>query len=560
MPNFCLVPQLAEKFKKDILEGRIDPIKLSEMTSQERHAFFSDNLGEHNASPVNALFESKLLLKNQQQGYVTWAKKLTGISKEAQRDIISQIQRMDKVLNPAEEAKFLEELAAKRLGTHITYEEAQKISELSKRIKDTKGIGDRMDYGRSAVELRNYIDELKNNSNKFSLSDIKKNPLESLGKGAKSLADNTKAIKASMDNSAIFRQGWKTLWTNPTIWSKNALKSFKDIIQTFGKDEVMNELNADIVSRPNYDLMKKAKLDVGVLEEAFPTTLPEKIPVLGKFYKASENAYTAFVRRTRADVFDKYIEIAKKSGVELNDKELQSIGKLVNSLTGRGSFSPKYEKAVDVGNTVFFSPRFVKSQIDVLTQPFTGAGGSSFVRKQAAINLVKIIAGTAGVLTVANAVAPGSVEKDPRSSDFGKIKVGNTRFDVTGGQGSLITLAARLISNSTKSTTSGKVTPLNQKDKKGNPAYGAQTKEDVIVNFIEGKFSPLLGVVRDLAKGQDFSGNKMTIKNTLNNLLTPIPITTAIDSYKTPDSANLLLSLIADGLGISVNSYAPPKK
>jgi hypothetical protein len=84
----------------------------------------------------------------------------------------------------------------------------------------------------------------------------------------------------------------------------------------------MKELNADIVSRPNYGLMKKAGLKVyDVNEEAFPTSLPEKIPVLGRFYRATEHAYTAFVQKTRADVFDKYIDIARKSGVNLNDPQ-----------------------------------------------------------------------------------------------------------------------------------------------------------------------------------------------------------------------------------------------
>jgi hypothetical protein len=130
MPNFCLVPKLADEFKQDILSGKINPETLAAVTSAERHAFFADSLGEHNAGPVNTLFESKLLLKNKQAGMINWAKRVLGENTPAGRDVISKIQRMDKILSPAEESAFLEDLATQRLGAHVTFAEAQKITEL----------------------------------------------------------------------------------------------------------------------------------------------------------------------------------------------------------------------------------------------------------------------------------------------------------------------------------------------------------------------------------------------------------------------------------------------
>jgi hypothetical protein len=554
---FCLVPKVAEDFKQKIIDGTIDPAALSEMSSADRRAFFTTHLGESNAEPVNALFESKLLLKNQQAGMINWAKKMMGDNPTAQRDIISKIQRLDKVLQPENQQAFLEDLVAQRLGTHVSYEEAAKITELTKAVQDTKGVGNRMDYGRAVVALNDYVNQIKLEANKFSLAEFKKNPLGSVGKGLSEVAGNAKAIKASMDNSAIFRQGWKTLWTNPGIWANNALQSFANIIKTFGKDQVMSELHADIVSRPTYDMMKTAKLAVANLEEAYPTTLPEKIPLFGKLYKASENAFTAFVQKTRADVFDKYIKVAQKTGVELSEAELKSIGKLVNSLTGRGNLGA-LEPVANVINNVFFSPRMLKSHIDTLTQPFTGAGGSNFVRKTAAFNLLKIIMGTAAVLGVAKLIKKDSVELDPRSADFGKIKIGNTRFDVTGGMDSVATLAARVLTLSSKSTATGQVNKLNATDKTGKPKFGAQTGTDVVYNFFENKLSPVSSVIKDLLKGQTFASGKPTIKNEAANLLVPLPITTAIELYQTPGSANKLLGIIADALGFNVNSYAPP--
>ncbi len=46
MAGFCLIKPLADKFKQALVSGKVDPAKLSQMTSEERHAFFTDLLGE----------------------------------------------------------------------------------------------------------------------------------------------------------------------------------------------------------------------------------------------------------------------------------------------------------------------------------------------------------------------------------------------------------------------------------------------------------------------------------------------------------------------------------
>lgn len=556
MANWCLPTHLTDKFKSSILSGKIDPVRLAEMSSAERRALFEKELGPENAESINTEFERKLLLKNRQQGYVNWARKVLGENTPAGRDVISKIQRMGNVLSPADEKAFLADLAAHRMGTRVSFDEAQKIAELSKKVTDSENAfdaqGKRPEYGRAVVQLRNYVSGLKNQANKFTLRDLK-NPLKAGGQVIERTASFSKAIKASMDNSAIFRQGWKTLWTNPLIWQKNARQSFVDLVRQFGGKPVLDEVDADIISRPNFDLMKKAKLDIGALEEQFPTTLPEKVPVLGRAYKASEAAYTGFVRRMRADVFDKMIDVAKRSDVELTPEQLQGIGKMVNSLTGRGNLG-RLEPAANAVNSLFFSPRFLKSQIDLLTQPITGAGGGNFVRKQAALNLLKVISGTAAVLATAKAIKPDSVETDPRSADFGKIKVGNTRFEMTGGAASLVTLATRLAMNSTKSSVSGKVRPLNEQ-KGGKAVYGAPTKKDVVYNFFENKLSPAASVVLDLMKGETRQGGPPTVGSEARALFEPLPVTNAIELANDPKSAPMLLGIIADALGISTNTY-----
>lgn len=546
---FCLPPKEADEFKHVLISGEIDPLKLAEMTSAERHAFFAERFGEATAGPMNTLLESKLLLKNQQAGMINWAKRMMGQNKVAQRDVISRVQNMKEILTPADEDAFLEDLASSRLGTRVSYEEAQTIADLSSKVSEAKAAmengGDRMEYGRAAIALKNQVEDMTRQANGMTWQDAKSNPGKAAGYVLNQVASNAKALKASLDDSAIFRQGWKVLFTHPEIWQRNARQSFVDFVKAFGSDRVMNEVNADIVSRPTYDLMREAKLAVvGLNEESFPTSLPEKIPGIGRFYRASEHAYNGFVQKTRADVFDKYVDIARKSDIPLDKAQLESIGKLVNSLTGRGNLGA-IEPIANVVNNVFFSPRFLKSNIDTLLLHPTDTM-TSFARKQAAINLLKIVGGTAAIISIAKALDPDSVEMDPRSADFGKIRVGDTRFDVSGGMSSIVTLAAREATQSSKSSTTGTVYPLNA---------GGRTGADVLYNFFENKLSPAASVAKDILKGKTSQGDEPTVGNEAVNLLVPMGITNYMELRDNPDSANILAAMIADALGIATNTY-----
>lgn len=571
MATFCLLPKIADQFIAKIKSGDLDPAKLADMSSKERRDVFESVVGKENATQVNQLFESKLLLKNQQQGIINWAKQVAGLKPEALKDITSRVNRMTELLNPTEEKAFLKDLAAHKLGTTVTMGEAAKISELAKETADKKeaidrgsadGSNSRLDYGRSLVELQDYTSDLKNDAKKLTLKE-RLQP-KNYGENLTDLGGLTKSLKASLDLSAIFRQGAKLFFTDNGIWRKNSLDAFKNFAKSVGGKEVMNEVRADVLSRENNlnGLYKKEGLAVGTTEEQFPTSIQEKTPILGRLFKASEDAFTAFQYKTRADVFDNYVKIAEKSGADI-----QGIGKVANSLTGRGTFGQRGESAASAVNNLVFSPRLLKSHVDLLTAHAFDANIGSFARKQAAINMVKVIGGMAGIMAIANAVNPGSAEKDPRSSDFGKIKVGDTRFDYTGGMASMATLASRLFpllagqKSYSKSTSTGKLNEINAKDKKGNPLYGGTTGLDVLYDFGTNKVSPLFGtLVIDQLRGHDFDGNPNTLVNKAKNLFEPLPINTWEQLKNNPNSANIIASMIADGLGISTNTYAPPKK
>lgn len=565
MPKICLPNNLANRFRQALKSGEINPEQLSTISSKERNEFFKNLVGEEYATMTNALFESKLLLKNQQQGLITWAKTVAGLKPEVKKALLDKVERMQNVLTPENEEAFLNDLVNTKLGVTVTDKEAGDISRLAKEATDARtkmeasprrGIDGKptpqeLEYGIRTVELNNYVNDLKIKGERVSPLDLLFNPK----KAVMEVGGITKSLKSSIDISATLRQGIKTVFSNPVQFAKNAPKQFGDIIRTFQGKEAMDLLNAEIISDPMYELMKKSKLAVGAIEEAFPTRSPEMVPILGKFFKASDAAYSGFLHRMRVDLFKKYIRLAESQGVNINSpKEIESIAKMVNALTGRGHLGGA-ESAANVLNVTMFSPRNLKSHIDVLTAHQFQPGVTPFVRKQAALNLVKTLAGIGGLLATANVLWPGSVEKDSRSADFSKIRIGNTRFDVAGGMGSLVTLVSRLAplllgqKPITKSTKTGKVTELN------SGKFGSQTGKDVLFQFMENKASPLFAELLDRLQGETFDGEEPNYKTTLKNLLVPLSVANVWETKDEADRANLLIIMIMDALGIGTNTY-----
>ena len=362
----------------------------------------------------------------------------------------------------------------------------------------------------------------------------------------------TKSLKATLDMSALLRQGWRVALTNPTIWGKNAARSFKDVWDTFGGKEVMDAVHAEMLSSPYYEQMKTAKLAVKHAEEEFPSTFLTKIPGAGRVFKAAEDSFTAFQYRNRIHVFEKMLDVAKASGVDItNTAQLRSIGKMVNSLTGRGHLGNRLEPVADVMNNVFFSARKLKGDLDFLTGHNLSLETTAFVRKQAAINLAKVIAGTATVLAIANLVDDKSVNFDPRSSDYGKIKAGNTRFDVTGGAAPILTLAARLVSGSAVSAQ-GKTLALD------GEGWGTSTRLDAVGRFLRNKLSPVSGVGVGMIDGMEkFDGSPVTWKTVARDLLVPMSIdnfaTLMNDTKATP--AIVTAGVVGDFFGIGAHTY-----
>lgn len=511
---FCLTPQAIKMMKDKFLSGEITPEKLNNAKSSEERRAMLSFLGADTALKVNELIESKLLLKNQQKGLITAAKHLFGEKTPAARDAVSSILRMGKFLHPEDKNKFMSDLAAKRLGTKVSQDQAEKIFNAAKIANDARsaipktspnGSPERVAFGNALVSFKDYMKQVRQEDHKIPLKDLITDPLEMFTR----LSGLSKSLVANLNIHYFGRQGWRTLFDRPSVWLNGFGKTFGDIASELKGMDAMAPIKAEIWSRENAlnGLYTIHKVDIGLdSEEAFPEHLPGKIPLIGKLFKASESSFNGAALRLRADTFDALVKEAKEKGVDVTDPKT-NLGTLANSITARGQVNLPGKVGRFI-NASMFSPKYLKSELDalgalpsyVLNKVGLGKGDKAgeFARAKNAQNVIKTVAGVATIMTIAKLLDPDSVKDiDPRSAKFGKIYVGADHeigIDVTAGMGSLVTAVSRLIPTEHE----GK---LGFWYKKYNGSYvdllknRNETVGDVISDFFTNRASPLMGFI-----------------------------------------------------------------
>jgi hypothetical protein len=332
------------------------------------------------------------------------------------------------------------------------------------------------------------------------------------------LANLPRAMQASFDLSAPIRQGNYGLKAGyADEWSD----AFKAMIKAARSDDYVDAIDAAGTIGTRAALYKESDMYLAGLsrleklsarEEAFMSTLAERIPVFGRGVKWSEKTYGAFLNQFRMNIFDNVINQWASEGRKLTSTDYKSLGNYINHVTGRGDIKDAtkvvrglFGDGVKVGDTihpganaVLYSPRFLLSKIQVHTDLF--ATDSNLVRKLVARDLYNYYRTNVGILRQAKLAGDSAgweVEDDPLSTDFGKIKVGNTRFDVWGPTAPMMRLIARLDSGVSKNTVSGEIQEIS--------------KSEITARYFRSKLSPGAGLAVDLVTGSTFIGNDVDV-------------------------------------------------
>jgi len=352
--------------------------------------------------------------------------------------------------------------------------------------------------------------------------------------------DFMRSIITSNDFSAPGIQGRKFI-SYPEYWT-----SFSKQFKAWGSKAGHDAIQDSIMSHPNFvrprlgELIKKGKnrgkqrvqpsvadragLDltdlIGNKEEKFRSTFAERwVPGVMR----SERAYVSFLNKLRADMFNRLVKESADTIPDIltNEKALKEIGTLINDATGRGSLGRWGNKHQQILNDVFFAPKLQAGRVRMWARVFNPkfyTETNPVVRKTA---LRSLITSTSLGITVGELARLGGaqVSNDPTSADFRKIRLGDTRVDVLGGEAPYMVAVARMILGKTTSSVSETTTALRENvvpyvgpeieaDREAG-AFGAMTSGKILAQFAANRTSPLVSLAINLLFDSYFPGGSL---------------------------------------------------
>lgn len=519
--------------------------------------------------------------------------------------------------NTSADKPFLNGLVKQSLGFYITQEEANQIKSLNDNIIESKRqllevMPDYMAYNaeqfaealsnpekaEKIADLASRISLMKEVYDAAKIAADKAERLgkavikfefqgkeTSLGEALTTIAGNVKSLKASFDLSwgrqltSAFLSGSKVISMATAKGWKAGYDAWKDVLTAKDAQQRQDRirlLEGMLMVRPNALNGNYARLGVavGMQEEAFPESVAEKVPVIKNIFVASEKGFNIAIQTARAEIADALIDM---SNGDIGMLKEQNAGQFVNELTGRGKLpfnNPNAERAI---NSLMFAPRYLFSRIaQIYNIKYAAKWGlnaisgkdTDMIDKMRAKSSMTQLALFAIMIPAIKGILRAMDDEDPhgddywerffsayemRSSDFGKVVLGDTRIDLSAGIDGLLTLAARVSTGKSVSISGVK------RDKNWS---------DVLGSFAEGKLSPAARVVMDswrlISEGKDaknFMYQPITLRGLASDVLLPISIENLTElTIPTESRTAQIVGIVGDIFGLGANTYGIAEK
>ena len=398
----------------------------------------------------------------------------------------------------------------------------------------------------------------------------------------------TRLLSATGEFSFSLIQGLTLTMRNAVRNPKAVGDAFKNAFKLFGSEKRTEEFLSKIKSQEWYPEMKGSKLSltephakISAREELFYSdwanaiwnTIGQPLRLKSESawqkwkdaspFKAFERASVGYLDTLRVMRWLEGKQMLERKGIDYrsNPEAYKQMADVINTLTGRASLG-KAEHLAEGLTKIFFSPRNWASSIKTVT-PYAfyhfgkmraGEKGwkPSVAQKMAMEDLSIQIALTTSMVMLVKAYLDGeddpenTVEMNPTSSDFMKIKLGDTRIDPWGGKLQQIVMQARLWADSIKKGSGEKV-PL------GTP-FRTPTAFELLTEMATNKLAPTASLIAEKLSSHkkpngervDKYGNPYSLSESVKEKLHPIYWGTikdlAADGYDVTDA---LLSFYA---------------
>lgn len=518
--------------------------------------------------------------------------------------------------NTSQDKPFLNGLVKQKLGFYVTQEEANQIKSMNDNIISSKKellkvMPDFLTYNREQyaealsdpekadkiIDLAVRVSMMKEVYDAAKVAADKAERLGkamfkfnfrgqemSIGEALTTIAGNIKSVKASFDISwgrqltSAFLSGDKAIAKAAAKGWKDGLDAWKQVMTAKTEEELTNRIRIMeglLMVRPNALNGNYARLGVavGMQEEAFPESIASKMPVVKGLFIASEKGFNIAIQTARAEITDALIDMG---GGDIGMLKEQNAGQFVNELTGRGKLpfnNPNTERAI---NALLFAPRYLSSRIaQIYNIKYAARWGlnalqgkeTGMIDKMRAKASMAQLSLFAVMIPAIKGILRAMDDEDPhgddwwerffsayemRSSDFGKIVLGDTRIDLSAGLDGLLTLSARVVTGKTVSISGVK------RDKNWSDIIGA---------FTEGKLSPAARIVMDSwrliseEEPKNFMYQPITVKGLASDVLLPISVENLTElTIPTESKTAQIVGILADIVGLGANTYGIAEK
>jgi hypothetical protein len=417
----------------------------------------------------------------------------------------------------------------------------------------------------------------------------------------------SRAVMTSLDFSGVLRQGGFVAFAHP----KRAAASIGPMLRAFASERAEFDVMKAIESRGNAHLYRRYGLELtGVgqgtlskIEEGYASRWIEKAamvegqPVrnlvrrlknvaLGPV-RGSGRSYVTFLNKLRADSFDAMAATLSATGTP-TEAEGRAIAGFINAATGRGKIWGGSNPGALL-NTMFFAPRLVASRFQLATGLPIWTAPTARMKKALAVEYARTLTGVGVVMSLLVFALDDDGDEqefwdhftfDLRSSDFMKLRFGDTVLDPFMGLSQVAVFLARIATGETV-TRDGEVralrpqwtltdlrrafgseVPAHEVDDDGSLPYGARDSMDTIMSFVRSKLAPPTGAAVNMAAGSDFLGRPISLEQQALELSMPMSfgdIADAMEDRGVPRGTAVgLLGLL--GMSIQVHSTAPEKE
>ncbi len=371
---------------------------------------------------------------------------------------------------------------------------------------------------------------------------------------ASTIFGSARSAKSTLDLSMGGRQGLFVAGRHPIQWAKANAESVKYAKSGKYYKQEMRAIHDDewgqLIDKYNPSVLTGGAGH----EESFASSdlLTGKVAKdklkIGNLVAGSERAYTGGLTKLRKDILTKslraYGATADQAEQKLGEKGMAGLIEAVSTLTGRGGKTGGFvSKHATTLQEALFSPRLWASRLQPLNPAFWKRIGPA--GRKEAIQSLGAFAAVAGTVLTAAVAGGAEVETDPRSSDFLKIKVGDTRYDILGGFQQNLVFGARQISGSTKSSQTGRVTKYGE-------GFGAPTRLTTAFDLVRNKANPVLGAGANLLEGKDKAGNSINPLTEIGQLFVPISLQSSFNARNNPKD---VLKQLPDLVGVGSQTY-----